>query len=211
MSHMRRMISIRMLRVFLLLSAALAGCRQQVVSKEKLLRIIDQDKLLSQARVVNGIRIRMSYVPCQLMVLRDLESSKSPDSARLHQLEKKYSPQFYFRLTFSKNNNEVIREVGSFHQYSDMLQVLSFEMGGHINATTDAGDTVFLKDYVFAQDYGMSRENESLLVFARKDFDKSSEIQVNLGEFGLGTGSQKFVFSKAEMEHLPLLKYPELN
>jgi hypothetical protein len=66
---------------------------------------------------------------------------------------------------------------------------------------------VYLKDYAFEQDFGMSSANASLLVFARKDFDKSREICLNIGEFGLGIGEIRFIFDKKEMEGLPLPDY----
>jgi hypothetical protein len=186
---------------------ALQGCHPGRVTKQRLVRMIDQDKDLTQTREVGGIKVQVKYVPYSLMVFQELEASGGADTGRLRVLERKYSPQYYFRLTFSKNNQEVIRQLGSFHQYSDMLQVLSFELGSHINALTGAGDTVYLKDYAFEQDFGMSSANSSLLVFARKDFDKSREICLNIGEFGLGIGELRFVFDRKEMEGLPLPDY----
>jgi hypothetical protein len=190
---------------------SLQGCHLRRVTKQRLVRMIDQDKDLSQTREVGGIKVQMKYVPYSLMVLQELEASGSADTDRVRVLEKKYSPQYYFRLTFSKNNQEVIRQLGSFHQYSNMLQVLSFELGSHINALTGKGDTVYLKDYAFEQDFGMSSANASLLVFARKDFDKSREISLNIGEFGLGIGEIRFVFDKKEMEELPLPDYTKTD
>lgn len=195
----------------LLLAGLSSGCRRQAVSGKQLVDIIHRDKRLSETKEVNGITIKMDYVPYQLMVLQELEGAAKKDTATLGRLERKYRTHLYFRLSFSKNRKEVIRQVSSFHQYSDLLQVFSFEMGGHIDLTTAAGDTLYLQDYAFTQDYGMSKANESMLVFDRKAFDRSQELQVNIGEFGLGTGDLNFVFRKEDIDHLPTLKYSGVN
>jgi hypothetical protein len=195
----------------LLIAMSLPECHPGKVTKQRLVRMIDRDNHLSQTQEVNGIKVQVKYVPYSLMVLQELEGAGSADTGRLHVLERKYSPQYYFRLTFSKNNQEAIRQLGSFHAYSDMVQVLSFEMRSHINALTETNDTVYLKDYAFEQDFGMSSANASLLVFGRKDFDKCREIHLNIGEFGLGIGELTFVFSKNEMEGLPSLDYTQTD
>jgi len=42
---------------------------------------------------------------------------------------------------------EVIRQMGGFDKYSDMVQVFSFKMGEFVNLTTPQKDTVALTDY----------------------------------------------------------------
>jgi hypothetical protein len=188
------------------------GCRPGQVSRYRLNQLVQRDSKLCQAQEINGIRVQMRYVPYQLMVAQELGTVVSAgDTAIMGRLERKYSPQYYFRLTFSKNKNEVIRQLGSFHQYSDMLQVLSFELGNHISASTETNDTLYLKGYAYQQDYGMTKENASLLIFAKEDFGKRKEIRIRLGEFGLGIGELTFVFSKDEMDDLPALDYRQLN
>ena len=189
------------------------SCSSKVtrVNKEKLISYVEHNQDLNQEREINNIKVHIKYCPYQLMVLQELDNGKKFDSAKLNELEKKYSPQYYFRLSFSKDNKEVIRQLGSFQRYSDMLQVFSFELGKYINASTERNDTLSLTDYAFEQDYGMSSANNTLLVFKKSDFDKAKNIHVNVGEFGLGIGSLQFVFDKKNIERVPLLDYQQSN
>jgi hypothetical protein len=195
-----------------LLALVICSCRPGQVSKQRLIDLIGKDKELSQSQEIKGIKVQLRYVPYQLMVAQELGSAANAgDTATLARLERKYSPQYYYRLTFSKDNKEVIRQLGSFHQYSDMLQLLSFDLSSHICASTERNDTLYLKDYAYQEEYGLSKENASLLVFARQDFSKDKEIRVRIDEFGLGIGELTFVFNKEEMEQLPLLDYRRLD
>jgi hypothetical protein len=183
------------------------SCRPGQVSKEKLLRIIDKDEQLTQTQEVNGIKVQAKYVPNQLLALQELSGMGKWNKEKLEEVERKYCTQYYFRLSFSKNDKEVIRELGSYDRYSDMVQVFSFEMGGHINASTENNDTLYLKNYAFDQDYGMSSANSCLLAFGKSDFERARQIRVNIGEFGLGIGSLRFVFDKDRLQDLPMLDF----
>jgi len=190
----------------------LSACGPGKVSKDKLSSLIDRDPALNQVQEVNGIKVRVKYCPYQLLILQELESTgKAADTARLHTLERKYAGQYYFRLSYSKDNKEVIRQLGSFRQYSDMLQVFSFELGRFINGSDEKNDTLAMADYAFEQDYGMSTSNNAMLVFKRRDFDKSERLRVNIGEFGLGMGSMSFTFPLDRIAKLPSVNYPRAD
>jgi hypothetical protein len=202
------------LSLLMILSTWLSSCGPGKVSKDKLVSLIEHDPTLNQVQEVNGIKVRLKYCPYQLLVLQELGDANTPkyaDTARLHALERKYSGQYYFRLSYSKDNKEVIRQLGSFQQYSDMLQVFSFELGRFINGSTEKNDTLSLADYAFEQDYGMSTASNAMLVFKRSDFDNAKSIRVNIGEFGLGMGSMNFTFPKDKIAGVPPLSYPGMN
>jgi hypothetical protein len=173
------------------------------MGRQELTSYIDRNKGLSQSQEVAGVNVRIKYVPYQFFVLQELNNAGNPDPARIRQLEAKYSGQYYFRVNFSHDNKEVIRQLGSFQQYSDMLQTLSFEMGKHINASNERNDTLSLADYAFEQSYGMSAGNNILLVFKREQFEKSETININIGEFGLNIGDMRFEFRKKDISSVP--------
>jgi hypothetical protein len=189
----------------------LLACSPGKVSRQKLISLIEKNPQLNQVQEINGIKIRLEYCPYELMALQELAGGKNADSATLNGLEKKYSGQYYFRLFFSKNNQEVIRQLGSYQQYSGMLQVFAFGLGGDINATTEKNDTVALRDYSFQQDFGMSTANTSLLVFNKADFKNTAVINVNIGEFGLGVGNVLFTFRQDDLNRVPLLDYARVD
>lgn len=183
------------------------SCNPTQVSKEKLISYIEHNKVLNQTREINGIKVQIKYCPYQLLVLQELESKGSSDSVHAAFLENKYNKQYYFRLSYSKAGKEVIRQMGSFQQYSDMLQVFSFELGKYISASTQTGSELPLLDYAFEQQYGLSNSNSVMLAFKKSDFDSSDDISVNVSEFGLGIGTTQFVFKKSELEKISKLNY----
>jgi hypothetical protein len=51
-----------------------------------------------------------------------------------------------------------------------MVQVLSFQMHRFVNLTTEAKDTLPLRDYLFDQTYGLTDGNSVLLCFEKQNW-----------------------------------------
>lgn len=198
---------VKLRRIILFGLLAFLACHPNHLDKNDLIKYINKKRSLSQIHQTNGIDVGVKYYPSQLFVAHELDEIKKYDSSAIRGVEKKYDSQYYFRLYFSKDNKEVARQLGNFQSYSAMLHVLSFEIGKYINATSDHVDTVYLADYLFEQEYGMSNTNSILLAFKRNDFEGSKNIQINISEFGLGIGIQQFVFKKNDLDNIPLLSY----
>jgi len=202
-----------------LLSAAgillvIGGChsRQRLVSKREFLKYInDPGHGLVQKTKIKDVDVQLSYEPSSLLIAQELSAAPHGDTSTLRSLEKKYSTNYYFLLKFSKNNKELIRQLGSFSQYSDMVQVLSFQMQQFVNLTTAAHDTVEMSDYAFEQTYGMGNANTVLLAFPKEKIGKADKLDVNLAECGFGIGSLKFDFDKKDMDQIPRLDYNRLD
>lgn len=197
---------------FVVLMAVACGSRQKLVSKREFIKYInDPNHGLVQKMKINEVDVQLNYQPSSLLVAQEWSAGATRDTASLHALEKKYSTNYYFLLKFSKNNKELIRQLGSFSQYSDMVQVLSFQMHQFVNLTTPARDTVEMSDYAFEQTYGMSNANTLLLAFPKEKIDRSDKIDVNLAECGFGIGSLKFNFDKKNLDQVPRLDYNRLD
>ena len=149
------------LTVLILMIGFINACTHpKELSKEDLLKYINESKNgLVKEQEINGVKINLAYRPSSLLVQQELETGQKKDSLLLPQLQKKYGTQYYFMLSYSKHGKEVIRQLGSFGRYSDMLQVMAFQMHQYINVTTEKKDTVPLADYQFEQTYGMSAGN----------------------------------------------------
>jgi len=185
----------------------LAGCRPKRLNKNDLLKYVqDYDHGLVHHTAVNGIGMRVSYQPRELLMLQELEGVSEPDKEEMDWVKEKYNDQEYFIMGLSRNNQEVIRQLGGFSQYSNMLQVLSFQMADKVLLISDKQDTVTTEDYVFQQTFGMSNENNLLFVFDRAKLAKADEWTMYIKEFGLGLGIQKFVFRRTDVERIPALK-----
>ena len=187
------------------------GChsRQRLLGRRDFIKYInDPGHGLVQKTKVWDVDVQVSYAPSGLLVSQELVASRGQGNKNvLDSLEKKYSRNYYFFLKFSKDNRELIRQLGSFSRYSDMVQVLSFQMQQYINLTTAARDTVEMSDYAFEQTYGMGNANTLLLAFPREKIDKAEALDVNLAECGFGIGSLKFKFDKADLDQVPRLDY----
>jgi hypothetical protein len=175
------------------------------MSREALLRFISKDERLCQTRQIGDITVRAMYYPYQLLVAQEL-GGRAPEGRLVDSLEGKYKGQVYFKLSFSKNHQEVIRQLGGFDRYSEMVQVFSFEMGKHINITDNQSDTTKIEDYTFLQDFGTSDANELLLAFKEAEL-KSNTIHLNVAEFGLDIGAMTFNFDRKDLNNVPKLTY----
>jgi hypothetical protein len=181
------------------------SCHNTRLSKQRLLKYIEKSEAYTKEEDISGIKIRLQYMPNDLLVSQELGNGQKKDTATIRAAENKYSGQYYFTLSYSRNNKEVIRQLGSFERYSDMLRVLSFEMGKYVTASTESNDTLALADYAFNQQYGMTNANHLLLVFKREDFGKSKSVDINIEEFGLGIGNTRFEFRKRDLDEAPRL------
>jgi hypothetical protein len=196
-----------------MLCLLLFGChsRHRLLGKRDLLKYVnDPGHGLVRKTTVEGVDVGLSFEPSSLLVAQELIAAGKRDTSLLSALEKKYSTNYYFLLKFSRNNRELIRQLGSFSRYSDMVQVLSFQMQQFINLTTDR-DTVAMSDYAFEQTYGMSDANTLLLAFPKDKTGNSDRLDVNLAECGFGIGSLRFNFNKGDLEKTPGLDYTKLD
>jgi hypothetical protein len=181
---------------------------EKSMTREQLVKYINnKENGLVQEQEVNGISTRVSYQPAQMLVAQELEGEQKKDTATIKELESKYKDYYYFLLKYSKDGKEAIRQLGDFSRYSDMVQVLSFNMQRFVNATTPQKDTLPLADYLFDQTYGMSDGNTILLSFEKAKLQNSKTIDINIAECGFKTGNLKFRFEKEQIEKTPALLY----
>jgi len=197
-----------------ILLAALAACnsRQRLLGKRDFVKYINDPGhgLVKKTRIAD-VDVQVSYEPASLLVAQELTAAGHGDTSNLHGLEKKYASNYYFLLRFSKDNKELIRQLGSFSRYSDMVEVLSFQMHQFVNLTTAAHDTVGMSDYAFEQTYGMGNANILLLAFPRDKVGKAGKLDINLAECGFGIGSLKFNFDRDDLDRVPRLDYNRLD
>lgn len=184
---------------------------KSVMTKEELISYINRSKNgLSAEQEVNGVKVNITYRPASLMVVQEIGENEEANKNLIDSLTNKYSSSYYFFLKFSKNGKELIRQLGDFSRYSDMVQVFSFKMGQFVNLTTPEKDTIMLSDYFFDQNYGMSDGNTILLCFDKSKLKNKNELNINVAECGLGIGNLRFSFSKEKLDKTPCLDYDRL-
>jgi hypothetical protein len=204
--------SIILLAIIVLLQACNGNSKDPgKLSEHELLQFINKKKNgMTQTRDVNGIVVKLTYQPGSMLVAQELAGEQWKDSVLLRKIEEKYDENYYFILKFSKNGKEAIRQLGDFSRYSDMVQVFSFGMNRFVNLTTAEKDTIALSDFYFDQNYGMGDGNNILLSFEKEKIKNSREIEINIAECGLRTGSLKFKFRKELFDKVPKLDYSRL-
>jgi hypothetical protein len=182
------------------------------MNRADLVRFVgDKDHGLSQEQEVNGIKVKLTYQPSGLLASQEIGEGRQVAQTMIDSIEKKYSKNYYFLVKFSKDGKEAIRQLGSFSRYSDMVQVMSFQMHQFVNLTTPEKDTIPLADYLFDQTYGMSDGNTILLCFDKQKLSNKKKLEINVGECGFGTGNLKFHFEQRDIERVPALDYRKIQ
>ena len=183
------------------------SCSTKPLNKEQLASYIQKkENGLQQKEEINGIDVRVSYQPKEMLVYQEMGEENKPTKHLVDSITNKYKAQEYFTIGLSKDHKEVIRQLAGFSEYSDMLQVLSFQMSDKMMMITDHKDTIPMTDYLFQQTFGMSNENTLMLVFSNEKLKGASEWTLYVKEFGLGIGNLKFVFRRADIDRIPSMK-----
>ncbi|HTJ52105.1 MAG TPA: hypothetical protein VL443_21735 [Cyclobacteriaceae bacterium] len=192
--------------LYLFICLTVAGCSPpEYLTAEELTKYIsDPDHGLVQHAEVNGYSMDVTYKPTDLLVLQ--EAGDHADDLKITALRDKYSKYCYFILSLSKNSKEALHQVEP-NQYGDLVQTLSFRMGGYVNMTTSLHDTIPTTDFVLDRTYGLSSVTSLLFVFDREKAKDKDWVQFNLNEFGLGVGNQRFRFRIKDLENTPKIKF----
>ncbi|MBO9620875.1 MAG: hypothetical protein J7539_17775 [Niabella sp.] len=187
----------------LLLAVTACDNGKRILSKTELESYInDKDNGLVKETEVNGVKACITYFPSDFLTLQEKENNVGDTLAKKNN---KYDSMYYFKLKYSIQDKEAIRQLGSFNRYSEMVQVLAFRMGRYINLTTPTRDTVQLADYFFDQTYGMNNGNTLLLCFPKAEIKTSPVFDINISECGFGTGALKFAFKRSDINNVPKL------
>jgi hypothetical protein len=182
------------------------SCVPEHLSEDQLKQyILEPNNELVKEASVDDYKIRVAYRPTDLLIAQELGASR--DTARISALRKKYSNQYYFILSLSKNNREAIQAgIMPQAQFSELLQTISFRMGAYVTMTTAAQDTIPLADYSYNRTFGMGSSNDMLLVF-KKEKMTGDWLQINLAEFGLGVGRQSLHFIRKKLDNVPKIDF----
>lgn len=188
----------------------ISGCNPEYLDSEEDLQayVLDEGNDLIQKKQSKGYDVQVVYRPTDLLILQETGGNTAVGAAQLRQLLDKYKDQYYFILSFSKDNKEALYKMDAgYGHFSDMVQKLSFGMHEHINLTTSGRDTIYVADYVFPRTYGMGSSTSLLFAFEKEKAKDDDWIQFNLSEFGMGLGRQTFRFNKKDMSNIPGINY----
>jgi len=187
------------------------GCHSKSVSSEELQSyVLDEDNGLQKSVESSGTKVTVTYRPTDLWVQQEIEG-KIVKAPTVDSLRRKYSRYYYFIVSLSRDNKEALHQVRTMGHYSDLVQTMSFAMSQFVNLTTTKQDTIIVSDSMLNRTYGLGSSTDLLLVFERVKAEDDDWVQLNLSEFGLGLGNQRFRFASKDFERLPSLDFSVAN
>jgi hypothetical protein len=150
----------------------------------------------------NGITVNVTYRPTDLIVAQHLNNALNADKNEITRLRNKFKNYYYFIVSFSKGDRDILNASSDFSGFSDLLQTLSFRMSAVVNLTTPS-DTVPVVDFNYNRMFGMSNSADVLFVFENTKAGDDEWVRINVDEFGLGIGKQRFEFKTNALKCVP--------
>lgn len=189
--------------IWIVCFGVLAGCKGKVDKQELITYLNNSDNGLKQEVKAGDYKLSLTYRPTDLIV--EQEGEKDPE--RIEEKKKEYAKYHYFILNMSRGGDKDVlyKGSGSQQQFSTSLNRLNFGLSEFIYARRDRKDTLYLADYYVPNLYGMGGSTQILLAFLNEAEKEYEELEVNIKEMGFGTGHQKFVFKKEDIQNIPVL------
>lgn len=193
--------------IFLLIVLA-GGCGLNGPVNETELKayIADPRNGLLQENQSGSLKLQAQYRPVDLLIAQALRTVQNDQDSkiRVRELRKQYGQYHYFALNFSNNDRDALHSAAGNDIYFDqLLQTLSFHMGEYVTLTTSESDTISVADFIFPRMFGSSRSTSLLFAFSREKIGEYDWLQLNMKEFGLGTGGSHFRFRKRDLQKMP--------
>lgn len=176
-------------------------------AKELNAYVLSPENNLTQVIEVGGYAVRVTYRPTDLLVHQETEGEHY-DVSRVNVLRQKYDSYYYFIVSLSKGSKEALHHLqDGMGQYSDLVETLSFGMSPYVTLTTSGRDTIPVGDFMLNRTYGFSQSTDLLFVFSREKAVGKDWVELNLTEFGLGLGNQRFRFWREDVDNVPPLNF----
>jgi hypothetical protein len=179
------------------------ACTPDRLNEQELIQFLgDESNGLRKTEKVGSQQVSVTYRPVSLLVSQSV--SDKTDTTEVAAAYKKYSPYYYFTVSFSDNGREALSP--RHPHYGELVNVLSFRMHSYLNMTIPSRDTIPMADFVLNRTFGMASSTDMLVVFSKDKTRDQEWVQINLQELGLGLGNQRFRFLTADIESCPWLK-----
>lgn len=190
----------------LLLGLALICSCNKIVDKKSLTMYLDDpDNGLRKEVQVGDYTIRLTYRPTELIMEQNLREEQ--DLKKKEEKKKQFETYYYFILNMSLGDKDLLYKGSeSKEQFSVSLNKLNFGLSDYVYALTDKKDTLLLSDYYVPNLYGMGGSTQIMLAFPRSNNRTFKELEIRLKELGFGTGEQRFIFQKKDLDNIPELK-----
>ncbi len=190
----------------LVFSIFLVSCEQKQVTKDQLIRYIQNPKNgLHQTKQKGDYTIKLMYKPQNLLVAQELKNPMY-SITDMNSLQKHYNQYLYFNLSLTYKNNEIINKaLTNKNAFSKIIEKLSFDRN-IADLITSLKDTLPLYESVFTRMYGMTKSNDILLIFENK-LASTEDFKVRINGSDLGFGTVYFDYNTKNIHNIPQLKH----
>jgi hypothetical protein len=184
----------------------LFGCNKEKISYAELTSFVSKkENGLSRSEKIGKGYVSVIYRPTDLLVHQELDGLVA-DKSVIDSLRKKYSSHYYFILSLSVDNKEVLDQVNGGY-YGDIVQTMSFRMPQHVMLTTASQDTIPVADFMLDRTFNLGKTTDLIFAFSKRNTIQTDWVQFNLDEFGLGFGNSQFRFFTKDLEGTPSLNF----
>lgn len=185
----------------------LVGCKMSKTEEELQAYINNEKNGLVKQKNIGDVTYKVIYKPTDLIVAQFLAQQDKTNHAKIDSLRRRLEKYYYFLVSISRNQNEVLATAKSTEEMNNEMMELMFHMGQYITATAEK-DTLLLVDYIYPRMYGASRSTDLLFVFEReKPRNKAKEIIIAIDDIGMGVGLNKFIFDRDDLVNSPTLQF----
>ncbi|WP_132644111.1 hypothetical protein [Roseivirga ehrenbergii] len=200
------MNSIRLLLVFVLLNMV-SSCKPQSYDAAGLKSfVLKEDHGLMRQHERKGYKLMLYNRPTDLWVAQELRDDLPTDSL-ITVLRKKYDNYLYFMLNISMEGKEALYASENFGTFSNVLQNLSFRMGGFTEMVTSQKDTIPVADSHYDRLYGQSGNTSVMIAFHKDQIKDTDWVQINIKDIGLGTGRTTYRFQTKNLLSVPQIDF----
>lgn len=187
-------MNIKNILFIIVLALYSVSCNNVMTNDQVIKYILDSKNGLFDKKELNDVSIMLSYKPYQLLAKQEYNIIDSLTNEKKQSILNKYSKQYYFVLSLSKNGQEILSNANNRNNFSTMVHQFAFGMGSKAFLLTAENDTLKLLDFHAPRYYGMSSKTDILFAF-EKNMKKTDYVVFHLYEFGLKTGNTRFKFS----------------
>jgi hypothetical protein len=207
------MRSLKLYFICAVLILGLCTCNKQPASLEEYMKWLETPGSgLTQAREVNGFRIKVKCIPPEYLAYKDMQDDHLTYSSK-DSLISIYKKNLYFLFTIGpddkKRTKDVMNdEITSYEEYAERSLSMNFDMESYVTLHMN-GNTYSPVLSSMENTYGLGSSRSILFVFApgEQEKDKGSEIDFEYRDELFGTGILHFIYSNSSINNIPAITF----
>lgn len=201
------------LYLFLLSIVLLACGGNEVSSYEDYVKWLnDEDNGLVMNKKVDGITIRLKYIPSDYLAYQDLSGEKSVKKEAIDSIISGYQKSLTFLMTIGvdgkiKKGDVMYQDVTNYEEYKQKLYAMNFEVE---QLTTLTLNNKKYKPVLSSLEnvYGLTESRNITLVFVpesenEQTFYTSEKLQLSYDDEIFNTGMNHFTFNREDIKNAP--------